>query len=90
MESKERLIHKAKISKPFTGTHKPSETFTPAYKDFHLEGEPYQPVNDETQYRSKTKEKWNYNNPNKKGFYGTFTEFPKYVEEGEKKKSSPQ
>lgn len=29
---------------------------------------------------------WKYNNPNKKGYNGTFTAFPPYIEEGEKEK----
>jgi len=40
-------------------------------------------------YRDKTNEKWRVNNPNKKGYNGTFTEFPKYIEEGEKAKPNP-
>lgn len=28
--------------------------------------------------------KWNATNANKKGHYGTFTQFPKHIEEGEK------
>lgn len=82
LESHEKLVHKAKIAKPFNGLNHPQATFTPHYQTFQREGEPYQPKNDDTQYRSKTTQKWNYNNPNKKGFYGTFTEFPKYIEEG--------
>ena len=74
------MVHKAKILKPFNGLNHPQATFTPHYQTYQLEGEKYQPNSDETQYRSKTNQKWNYNNPNKKGFYGTFTEFPKYIE----------
>ena len=29
---------------------------------------------------------WKYNNPNKKGFNGTFEKHPQYIEEGEKEK----
>lgn len=65
---------------PFSGASNPSATFTPHYQTYRVEGEPYQPQKDDTQYRSKTTNKWTVNNPNKKGFYGTFTEFPKYVE----------
>jgi hypothetical protein len=82
----EKLKHKAKIMTPFSGASNPNATFTPHYQTYRLEGEPYKPVNEDTQYRSKTNGKWTYNNPNKKGLYGTFTEFPKYVEEGEKPK----
>ena len=74
--------HKAKINKPFVGSSNPHATFTPHYQTYHLEGEAYQPKNDDEQYRNKTSQKWTYNNPNKKGFYGTFTEFPKYIENG--------
>ena len=76
------MTHKAKILKPFHGSSHPTSTFTPNYQDYHLVGEHYQPKNDDIQYRSKTTNKWTYNNPNKKGFYGTFTEFPKHIEEG--------
>ena len=44
--------------------------------------------NDDAQYRNKTTEKWKFNNPNKKGFYGTFNDFPKYIENGEKQRGS--
>jgi hypothetical protein len=77
------LNHKAKILKPFLGLNQPQAVFTPHHQTFQNVGEPYQPKNDDTQYRSKTTQKWNYNNPNKKGFYGTFTEFPKHIEQGE-------
>lgn len=67
----------------------PTTTFTPHYQTFYQKEDPYQPKNDDTQYRSKTAQKWTYNNPNKKGFNGTFTEFPKYIEQGEKIKPEP-
>lgn len=67
------MEHKAKILAPFNGGAHPSSTFTPHYQTFYNAGEPYQPVNDDVQYRSKTTQKWTYNNPNKKGFNGTFT-----------------
>lgn len=89
MEGNERLIHKAKIPRPFNGLNHPNATFTPDYQAFKQVGEPYQAKNDDTQYRSKTTHKWNYNNPNKKGLNGTFSEFPKYIEEGEKLRSEP-
>jgi hypothetical protein len=78
------MAHKAKILKPFIGSSNPLATFTPNYQAFHIESEPYLPRQDESQYRSKTNEKWTYNNANKKGPGGTFTEFPKYIDEGEK------
>ena len=80
------MFHKAKILKPFLALNAPTSTFTPHYQTFYNQAEPYQPKNYDTQYRSKTTQKWNYNNPNKKSFYGTFTEFPKYIEQGEKMK----
>lgn len=83
------MVHKAKILKPFNGLNAPQATFTPHYQTFYHQPDPYLPKNDDTQYRSKTTQKWNYNNPNKKGFYGTFTEFPKYIEQGEKIKPAP-
>jgi hypothetical protein len=76
------LEHKAKILKPFVGSSNPHAIFTPHYETFHQEGEPYQSKNDDMQYRVKTANKWNYNNPIKKGFYGTFSQFPKYIENG--------
>lgn len=79
------MIHKAQISQPFIGVSKPQPHFTPHYQTYYGE-EPYKPKNDDEQYRSKTTQKWNVNNPNKKGFYGTFSEFPKYIEQGEKLK----
>lgn len=79
-ELQEKMIHKAKIIGPFNGGAHPSSTFTPHYQTFYCAGEPYQRQNDETQYRNKTVQKWTYNNPNKKGLNGTFTEFPKYIE----------
>ena len=82
MEKNEKINHKAKIIKPFVGSSNPHATFTPHYQTYHLEGEAYQPKNDDEQYRNKTSQKWTSNNPNKKGFYGTFTEFPKYIENG--------
>ena len=82
------MDHKAKILQPFSNGN-PNTTFTPHHDTYHLEGEPYnQPKVDASQYRSKTTQKWTYNNPNKTGFYGTFTEFPKHVEEGEKPRPS--
>ena len=75
-------MHKAKIPHAFTGTTKPNATFTPDYVAYRQEGEPWQQQKDETQYRSRTTEKWKYNNPNKKSFYGTFSEFPRHIEEG--------
>jgi hypothetical protein len=74
------MTHKAKILKPFHGLNAPTSTFTPHHQTFHNQADPFQPKNDDAQYRSKTTQKWNYNNPNKKSFYGTFTEFPKYIE----------
>jgi hypothetical protein len=76
------MVHKAKIPAPFNNTVHPEATFVPHHQTFHQLVEPYQPKNDDTQYRSKTTKKWTFNNPNKKGFNGTFTEFPKYIEEG--------
>ena len=87
MERREKMNHKAKILSPFNGSSNPSATFTPHYQTYRLEGEPYQPIKEDTQYRSKTTKKWATNNPNKTGFYGTFSEFPKYIEEGEKIKT---
>ena len=75
------MAHKAKILNPFAGSSHPSQTLTPHYQTYHLEGEPYrQQKVDESGYRSKTTQKWNATNANKKGHYGTFTEFPKYIE----------
>lgn len=76
------MSHKAKIPNSFAGGSHPASTFTPHYQTFYRDSEPYKPINDDVQYRSKTSNKWSYNNPNKKGFYGTFTEFPKHIEEG--------
>ncbi len=73
------MVHKAKILAPFNGSSHTQNTFTPHYLTFHNEGEPFQLKNEDVQYRSKTTKKWTYNNPNKTGFYGTFTEFPKYI-----------
>ena len=87
-EKRENLAHKAKISKPFIGSTNPQATFTPHHQTFHLEGETYQSKNDDAQYRNTTTEKWKFNNPNKKGFYGTFNDFPKYIENGEKQRGS--
>lgn len=55
---------------------------------YHNVGDEWKPKNDDTQYRAKTTEKWKYNNANKKGLYGTFSQFPAYIEEGEKKKEA--
>jgi len=54
MVKNEKLNHKAKIHKPFTGASKPGETFTPNYQTYNNEGEPYQQKNEDTFYRSKT------------------------------------
>ena len=81
LDKREKMNHKAKISTPFCGSSNPQATFTADYQAYHLEGEHYQqPRVDETSYRSKTQNKWTYNNPNKKSFYGTFTQFPNYIE----------
>lgn len=80
LESQQKLEHKAKIPTAFRGTSYNIATFTPDHQVYQGESEPYQPKNDETQYRNKTQQKWTYNNPNKKSFYGTFTEFPKHIE----------
>ena len=86
IERKNKLEHKAKILKPFSGGH-PSATFTAPHETYHLEGEPYkQPKVDESGYRSKTSKKRAATKTNKTGHYGTFTKFPNYVEEGEKPK----
>ena len=88
LDSKQRMEHKAKIHKPFHGTSNPNATFTPDYLAYHNEGDAYKPKMDETQYRSKTTQKWTYNNANKKSFYGTFSEFPHYIEQGPKQKEA--
>lgn len=81
LQSKERMEHKAKIGQPFRGSSHPSKTFTPNYAAFQP-GDAYQPSVDQP-YRGKDgPNAWKYNNPNKKGFNGTFTEFPQYIEEG--------
>ena len=54
MVKNEKLNHKAKIHKPFTGASKPGETFTQNYQTYNNEGEPYQQKNEDTFYRSKT------------------------------------
>lgn len=54
MLKSEKLNHKAKIQKAFTGASKPGETFTPSYQTYHNEGDPYQQKNEDTFYRSKT------------------------------------
>lgn len=89
LQSNQKMVHKAKILAPFQNSVHPEATFVPHHQTFHQLGEPYQAKNDDTQYRSKTSKKWTFNNPNKKGFNGTFTDFPKYIEEGEKIKPSP-
>jgi hypothetical protein len=44
-------------------------------------------VKDDEIYRGKPSGgNWKYNNPNKKGYNGTFESFPKYIDQGEKKK----
>lgn len=86
MESNEKLVHKAKIPTPFRGSSHPSKTFTPNYAVFNNE-EPFQQKKEDEQYRNKTTKVWKANNPNKKGFNGTFTAFPQYIEEGEKVKA---
>lgn len=70
---------------PFVGSSNPTTTFTPDHQVFEG-GEPYKPVDDDNQFRALSNKKWTVNNPNKKGHYGTFTEFPNYIEEGEKSK----
>lgn len=83
-EKNEKMTHKAKILTPFSGSN-PNTTFTPHYQTYQNLNDPYL-AKPEDQYRDKSNNKWTYNNANKKGFYGTFSEFPKHVEEGEKEK----
>lgn len=88
-DSNDKLLHKAKIPVPFKGGTHPSATFTDNYAVYNG-SEPYQPKNEDEQFRGRDKSSggnWKYNNPNKKGYNGTFTAFPQYIEEGEKRKS---
>lgn len=86
-DSNDRLVHKAKIPTPFVGSSHPSATFTDDFAVYN-KNEPYQPTNEDNQFRAKSNGKWNYNNPNKKGYNGTFEPFPQYVDQGEKKKGA--
>jgi hypothetical protein len=83
LEMQERLKHKAAIKQPFVPVSNPSPHFIPNYQTYHQGNEPYEPKDHDNQFRSKTVQKWTTNNPNKKGFNGTFSNF-KYIEEGEK------
>ena len=38
IERQEKMNHKAKILKPFHGHNNPTQTFTPHYTTYHLEG----------------------------------------------------
>ena len=80
-DSNEKLIHKAKIIAPFKGSSHPSATFTPDYALLNKE-EPFNQKKQDETYRNKSLNQWKYNNPNKKGYNGTFTAFPKYIDEG--------
>jgi hypothetical protein len=66
-------MHKAKIHTPFVGGNKMGATFTANHQDFGGPRDKYKPTNEDDLFRSKTSQKWNVNNPNKKGFYGTFS-----------------
>lgn len=78
--SYEKMIHKAKIPVPFKGSSHPNKTFTPDYVDYNKDNEPYDPKKDDELYRGKSLQQWKYNNPNKKGYNGTFTAYPKYID----------
>lgn len=71
INSNERLIHKAKIPAPFKGNLHPSATFTDDFAVYNT-SEPYKVTKDDEVFRGKSNNKWNYNNPNKKGYNGTF------------------
>ncbi len=77
------MNHKAKIPVPFKNSH-PTATFDPDYVIKEQKGEPFQQTKDDELYRGKSAGNWRYNNPNKKGYNGTFTKFPQYIEQGEK------
>lgn len=71
INSHERLVHKAKIPVPFKGNLHPSATFTDDFAVYKT-SEPYKITKDDEVFRGKSNNKWNYNNPNKKGYNGTF------------------
>ena len=84
-DKREKLEHKAKIPTSFKGGSHPTSTFTPGYAVYQSD-EPYKQTKDDEMYRGKSMGNWKYNNPNKKGFNGTFEKHPQYIEEGEKAK----
>jgi hypothetical protein len=84
--SNDRLLHKAKIPTPFKGGVHPSATFTENFALYNS-AEPYKPKDEDNTFREKCAGgNWKYNNPGKKGYNGTFSKFPQYIEEGEKAK----
>jgi hypothetical protein len=83
------MEHKAKIKAPFRGSSHPTKTFTPDYASYQP-GDDYKPSEDQPHRVKDGPNQWRYNNPGKKGNIGTFTQFPQYIEEGEKEKKKPE
>ncbi len=81
----EKLKHAAKIGAPFSTGKPEDKDFTPKYTLYPKDGEaePYKDKDDFASCRDLKAGNWKYNNPNKKGYNGTFTAFPRYIEEGE-------
>ena len=88
-DQQEKMAHKAKIATPFKSTSHPNTTFTNDHAIYNKD-EPYQEKKEDLTYREKSLNQWRYNNPNKKGYHGTFSDFPPYIEQGEREKNQIQ